>query len=639
MVNSSFDQVCHAVDARGAGMQKMGFCPAHKDTKPSLSIGVGKGDKVLVHCQAGCSFENVRSAFTAGGINLNGSIQAGSISPALKKKTTHPTKDKAIKAALWSCHKQDAEASVEQVYHYGDEISVIRFSNKEFRPIHSHEGGWVVGKPKQYPLYRSDEFSASGPDTFIFFTEGEKDCDNLIKAGQAATTIAGGANGIPANLRTADLRLLENRDVVLLPDNDDAGRSCMKAVADILVPIARSIRILTIPTLPNNGDITDWLHLGGEPEKLVHLAEECEALASDLTSKQLVSSHTPGRRNTKAPVLLDLHKIEPERVQWLWKNVLPSRKVTLIAGDPGLGKSTVTVDIAARISKGKGFPGDASKRDPGGVILLSAEDDPADTIRPRLDAMGGDASHIKILQAIRHRNLSTGDQNETHFSLSTDVDALEQAIVEIGNCRMIVIDPISAYMGSTDSHNNTEVRTLLQPLSEMAQEHSVAILCITHLNKGVGRNVIQRAMGSTAFTAAARSYYVIMKDPNSPDRRLLLPGKSNLGPDGSGWAYSLEDRGGVAVVCWEPEPVHVSADDLMQSGRTHSPLLDGAALFLTELLANHPMTASQVKQQAEEAGYSWRTVERAKEAAGVESKKVKGGWQWILQDRQDKGCP
>jgi len=353
-----------------------------------------------------------------------------------------------------------------------------------------------------------------------------------------------------------------------------------------------------------------------------------------------VMERTAGALPTNGePVLVWLADVRPEPVSWLWPGRIALGKLTLIAGDPGLGKSFLTLDMAARVSRGWAWP-DATgvATTPGGVVLLSAEDGLPDTIRPRLDAAGADVARIVALEAIQSMG-DNGRESARHFDLSRDLPALEAAIESVEGCRLVVIDPVSAYLGDAarDSHNNGVVRTLLGPLAALAGERGVAIVAATHMNKsGVGP-AIYRAMGSLAFVAAARAAWAVTKDKADPDRRLLLPTKNNLGPDRGGLAYRVvpwERDPGVGRLEWEPGPVNVSADDALDAlggggGRTER---DDAANWLRDLLAQGPRPARDVERDARDAGYSIATVRRAKAALGVVSRKPDfgGPWEWTM---------
>ncbi len=341
------------------------------------------------------------------------------------------------------------------------------------------------------------------------------------------------------------------------------------------------------------------------------------------------------------PVLLNLADVAPEPIRWLWPGRIALGKLTLIAGDPGLGKSLLSLDVAARVSTGSGWP-DAPHEagPPGGVVLLSAEDDAGDTIRPRLDAAAADVSRVTMLQAI-HPGGGTGGDSGRPFNLAEDLPALEDAVRAVPDCRLVIIDPVTAYLGgAVDSHKAAEVRALLAPLGALAARCGVAVLAVTHLNKSAGGPAIYRAMGSLAFAAAARAAWAVTRDRDDPRRRLMLPLKNNLAPDLGGLAYSIEamGAGGQPVLAWEPEPVALSADEALGPDRGDGGATERAAEWLADALADGPQPARELFERAERAGIRKRTLERAKGRVGAVA--VKGGfgagWEWriIPEDRQ-----
>src|SRR5437660_11349850 len=221
-------------------------------------------------------------------------------------------------------------------------------------------------------------------------------------------------------------------------------------------------------------------------------------------------------------VLRCFSDIAPKPLRWVWPGRIPLGKLTLLVGDPGLGKSLLTAGIASCVSRGASFP-DGARCDSGSAILLSAEDDPGDAIRPRLDAAGADVSRVHILDAVRVQ-LTDGSLTEKSFNLETDIALLEGVLREHPDVRLIVIGPISAYLGGTDSHSNAEVRGLLSPLAALAAKYGVAVLAVTHLRKSAGA-AIYRAISSIAFAAASRAVWAVACDPEDEERRLLVPGK------------------------------------------------------------------------------------------------------------------
>ena len=346
-----------------------------------------------------------------------------------------------------------------------------------------------------------------------------------------------------------------------------------------------------------------------------------------------------------SPVITCMSDVRSEPIEWLWQGRIALGKLTLIAGDPGLGKSFMTLDIAARVSCGSGWT-DAPSRSMtcGSVILLNAEDGLADTIKPRLDCAGADATKIIAIEAINVINTS-GITQTRGFDLSKDISAIESAIQSMSDCRLVVIDPISAYMGRVDSHNNAEVRGLLAPLSTLATKYGVAVVIVSHLNKSGGAQAIYRAMGSLAFTAACRAAWVVIKDKKDEKRRLFLPIKNNIAQNTGGLAYQIQPLpSGGANVVWDADPVTMSADDAMSSdhdGSGDRSEQDDAKEWLTSLLTDGPRSASSCEQEAIDAGYSMATVRRAKAALRIVSKKdgFNGRWEWALPEMPEDAQP
>jgi hypothetical protein len=271
--------------------------------------------------------------------------------------------------------------------------------------------------------------------------------------------------------------------------------------------------------------------------------------------------------------------------------------------------------------------------------MFSAEDDAEDTIRPRLEAAGADLDRIYILDAV------LDEQGKPRpFNLAYDLQRLSEMLDHIGDVALIVIDPITAYLGGTDSHKNADIRALLSPLSELASKHGSAIVCVSHLNKGSGGEALLRVTGSLAFVAAARAAYLVVKDQENSSRRLFLPIKNNVGNDQSGLAFTLEshllpDDIETSRVRWESESVLISADDAMSNPADSDDrsALEEAKDFLCILLSRGPVPAQQVAVEAKEAGHAWPTVRRAQHALGIKPHKdgMKGRWLWSLSSNTE----
>jgi hypothetical protein len=283
---------------------------------------------------------------------------------------------------------------------------------------------------------------------------------------------------------------------------------------------------------------------------------------------------------------------------------------------------------------------DRSQCGPGDVVFLSAEDDPADTLRPRLEAAGANLHRVHVMDAVILGYTGEGQQQNRAFSLQRDMEALSVKLAELGDVAAVVIDPITAYLGDVDSHRNAEVRALLAPLSELAAQHGTAIIGVSHLNKSAGTEALMRVTGSLAFVAAARAAYLVAQDPENPARRFFLPMKNNIGPDSAGLAFSIEgatvqSAAGplqTSLVVWDSEPVTTTADEVMQTqAPEHGSALREAEEWLRETLSE-PTPAAEISRMAADAGISRKTLRRASESLRIVKGKtgMKAGWVWSL---------
>ncbi len=355
---------------------------------------------------------------------------------------------------------------------------------------------------------------------------------------------------------------------------------------------------------------------------------------TDVDSDELSRRRAAKKASGGILQMVCMKDVEPKPINWLWPEKIARGKVSMIAGDPGLGKSLITVALASAVSTGARWPVGGGNAPQGSVVMLSDEDALADTIRPRLDAAGAACAKIHALKMVQETT-KDGEIFSRSFSLAQDIERLADVLEELGDCVLVVIDPISAYLDGTDSHNNADVRALLSPLSDLAERFNVAIVTVTHLNKGSG-NAIYRATGSLAFVASARSVLAVTKDQDEQSRRLILPMKNNLGNDSMGMAYQIETaENGAPVVMWEPEPVDIDINVVL-SGESddYRSERNDAIDWLESELSGGPVPVAKLKQYANAAGHSWTTVKRAKKDIGVIAKKMgmRDGWEWCHPD-------
>jgi hypothetical protein len=263
------------------------------------------------------------------------------------------------------------------------------------------------------------------------------------------------------------------------------------------------------------------------------------------------------RENTERALIKPFSAIEPKPIEWLWPGRIAIGKLTIYAGDPGIGKSQASLDIAARISKGTAFP-DHNQCEQGDVLILTREDDPDDTIRRRLDALEADLTRIHYLAA----RLAPDNQKEiTLLNMETFTDAVDQIRIKGGKCRLLVIDPLEDFFDGSDVNKNTNVRAAMSGIITLAREERFTVIAVQHLTKA-SSTAAYRVGGSIAFTALARSVWVFAKDKRNPDRRLFLPLKNNLGNDTGGFEYSIEQAGDSSRIVWRNEAAD-SLDDVL----------------------------------------------------------------------------
>jgi hypothetical protein len=505
------------------------------------------------------------------------------------------------------------------MYDYRDEsrtllYQVVRFEPKDFRQRRPDDsGGWIWSTKGLRPLlYHRDKLQ--GRETVVI-AEGEKDVDRLWSLGLSATCNAGGA-GKWKPTHTQQLIAAGVKRVVVIPDGDDPGLQHAEAVARSCASASLIVRIVALP--PPAKDATEYFDRGGSKDDLIALVKATAVYAP--TAEALATAAV-----TDVPLLQCMAGVRRESVRWHWSRRIARGKLALAVGEPGEGKSSLFVDVTARTTTGATWP-DGGHAPQGPVLLLSAEDGLSDTIGPRLDACGADSQHVHVLTAIR-----CTDGTTRGLDLGRDVAALEAAIRQVRPV-LVVIDPLSAYLGRADTWKDSEVRALLAPLAALAEQYDCAILGVMHLSKGAGRKALHRAMGSIGFVAAARIVLAVARDPDDEERRLLLPVKNNLSPPADVLAFRLNE----GRVVWESGPVHgVTADSVLNAMPADAEERQDAQTFLRDMLASGERVDSKAVVKAARAnGISERTLKRAKARLGVQSKHTgfgaTGKWHWWL---------
>ena len=309
--------------------------------------------------------------------------------------------------------------------------------------------------------------------------------------------------------------------------------------------------------------------------------------------------------------LINMRDVEVEPICWLWYPFIPYGKVTIIQGDPGEGKTTLVLQIIARLTKGERII-DEDESLPINVIYQTAEDGLADTIKPRLLAANADCSKVLVI-----------DDSDTPLTMR---DArLEQAIIET-NAKLVVLDPIQGFLGAdVDMHRANEIRPIMKHIAELAEKYKCAIILIGHMNKCSAGKSAYRGLGSIDFQAAARSVLIVGRIKDEPEIRVVCQTKSSLAPEAKAVAFRLSEENGFE---WVGE-YDVTADDLL-SGTAKGTKKQVAMDFLESLLSDGQMSQTEIMELAERKSIAEKTLRNAKEALGIKSKRENNQWYWSL---------
>ncbi len=330
-------------------------------------------------------------------------------------------------------------------------------------------------------------------------------------------------------------------------------------------------------------------------------------------------------------ITIPFSEIEPEEVSWLWPARVIQGKLNMLVGHPDSGKSFITLDMAARVSTGEKWPDGSGRAPLGDVIILAAEDDPADTIRPRLDAHGAELSRVHFVKGMRHPG------GPRIVQLDIDYWHLESKIREVG-AALVDIDPVVSFVsGKIKPNDESDVRRLLQPLTEIAARTGAAIFGIMHYNKKQDLETIQRVIGAMAWVGVPRSVMWVAGNSEKPGTFQFGSLKMNLGPKPPALVYQIEDANPgtgstVGKLVWHDQLI--DPHDL-GTEQTIPSALDSAKEFLREKI---PVwgegvpgpPAKEIKAQAAALGIAPKTLRRAREELRVISKPVDGPWHWWL---------
>ena len=321
--------------------------------------------------------------------------------------------------------------------------------------------------------------------------------------------------------------------------------------------------------------------------------------------------------------LIHMEDVVSKEVEWLWYPYIPYGKITIIEGDPGEGKTTLVLKLAAALSRGLPLPCDDDKEyEPIHIIYQTAEDGIEDTIKPRLEKAGADCSMIRVI-------------DETDKELSMTDDRLEQAIIETG-ARLIILDPIQAYIGATvDMHRANEIRPVLKHLGIIAEKHNCAIILIGHMNKASGSKSTYRGLGSIDIQATARSVLLVARLRDKPNIRIMAHDKSSLAPAGDAIGFEMTEDNGMVCI----GPYDITIDELLSGNEGRGKKkFDIAENFIKEYFGtNKVIPSNEIMMEAAKRSIKRNTLLSAKKKLGITSDKEKADdgtiyWTWVMPE-------
>lgn len=501
-----------------------------------------------------------------------------------------------------------------KTYDYRDESGVLLYQNcryepKTFRQRRPDSKGWSWNlNGTRRVLYQLKGLLRARKTPWVFYCEGEKDTDNVRALGLVATTA-----GSASSWKPEFAEFLNDRKVCILAHNDKAGKDlAAKVEKDCKRAGSPEVKILNLSDLSVGGDVSDWLDNGGTKTGLLELADKPE--------RQI--------RHCK------LSTIEPKESEYTIPEVLPKGMLTMLISQEGAGKSTFAAYLTTIISTGAEWPNAPGiPRPAGDVILFSHEECPERVIVPRLIANGADLDRVHLAKGV-----VTSDGDEYEFDIERSIRQLDLMVDELPDVQLGIFDPITSYVNCNEN-SNADVRKALKHIVDFAARQNISVLGLSHFNKKIDAGMINRTIGSRAWSAVPRMIWGIRAEQIEDDEgrktdtenRFLLNIKCNIGAKPKGIKFSISDGG--VVIC-TGERTSLSMDDM---GDVSIKRLDEAIEWLSDRLeGSKSVTADTIYRESKEKGFSKSTVDRAKDKLRIRPTRSgygpDGQWWWSLPE-------
>lgn len=455
------------------------------------------------------------------------------------------------------------EPHVVEVYGYNYPTGELKYEIDRWHPKDFRVRPAGLPASERLPYHADHLARARQRGQTIHIFEGERDCDRGVALGLVGTTNPFGAGKWLPHFSPH----VAGCPVVIVADNDEAGFRHAREVAASVRDFASSVSLVH----PRYGkDFSDLIDAGWTLNELDPLPE-ANLLESTVVANVIIKP-----------------------IHWAWNGMIPFGKVVLIEGDPGDGKSVLTVDLAARWSSGQVMPDNSTHGGPYKIIMVTAEDDVEDTVAPRLRTAG---ANLSLIQTIDH-----GTVADQPFTIARDMPELRRIVLDSG-ARIVILDPLSAFLGSdVDSHNDASVRAGLYPLYRLARDTGVAVVAVRHLNKGSGAKALYRGGGSIGFIGMARAAYTVGRDPEEPEKRVMACTKMNIAPMPPSLSYSVKSAAGGPFLEWHGI-VDLDAQTVLDGDA--GPSTKEIVQFLNGVVQNgEPMSWAAIVEAGEKYGFT-----------------------------------